>query len=134
MMQAIFTKNLTVENSFHGWRNLIHGCHPLMALLSVDDIHVWRQRMMDMDGPLGLLWRLLQSTTKYFIWHLVHKCILYTLKNKVYDIFLPAPPVRIEKKKRKRNILFFVKNHVRHKLSTICSSNLNLEVKNNTTA
>ena len=53
-MQAIFTKNLTAENSIHGWRNVIHGwkCHPWMP--SLDDIHRWRRPMTDMDRAIEL--------------------------------------------------------------------------------
>ena len=72
-MQAIFTKNLTAENSIHAWRNVIHGwknvihgwrnvicgCHPWMERWHpwMEKCHPWMEKchpwMSSMDGEMS---------------------------------------------------------------------------------
>ena len=52
--QAFFTKNLTVENSIHGWRNLIHGlkCHPWMSSMDGEMSSI-NGEMSSTDGEMS---------------------------------------------------------------------------------
>ena len=53
-MPAILTKNLTVENSIQGWRNLIHGwkCHPWMSFMD-GEMSSMDGEMPSMDGEMS---------------------------------------------------------------------------------